>query len=110
MPLRCFARILPASKLGVLTVPQQGSEDRKAAQRRYLKHAGVGTQYGLTIALFAFGGAWLDGKAGTTPLFTIMGALVGFLGASVSLVHQVLGPTKQSNKSKKSKSKKKPNE
>ena len=107
MPLRCFARILPASKLGVLTVPQQGSEDRKAAQRRYLKHAGVGTQYGLTIALFAFGGAWLDGKAGMTPLFTIMGALVGFLGASVSLVHQVLGPTKKSkNKSKK----KKPNE
>lgn len=100
MPLRRFARILPASKLGVQTVPQQGSEDRKAAQRRYLKYAGVGTQYGLTIALFALGGIWLDGKAGVTPLFTIMGALVGFLGASVSLVHQVLGPSKKSKKKK----------
>ncbi len=77
------------------TVPQQGSKDRKATQRRYLKFAGVGTQFGLTIVLFTLGGTWLDGKAETQPLFTILGVMLGFVGGSISLVYQVLGSKKK---------------
>jgi len=67
--------------------------DRKQVERKYLRFAGVGIQFGLTIALFTLGGIWLDGKfEGLRPLFTISGALLGFIGATVSLVYQVLGP------------------
>lgn len=45
--------------------------------------------------LFTLGGTWLDGKAGTQPLFTILGVMLGFVGGSLSLVYQVLGSKKK---------------
>jgi len=56
--------------------------------------AGQFTGYGLTLALstllFLLGGWWLDGKVGTTPLFTILGAFVGAGGGFYSLYHHVV--------------------
>jgi len=42
------------------------------------------------MTLFTLGGVWLDGKAETDPLFTILGALLGMAGATTNLVLQVL--------------------
>jgi F0F1-type ATP synthase assembly protein I len=36
----------------------------------------------------------LDGRVGTAPLFTVVLLLLGFVGATWSLVQQVLGPDK----------------
>ena len=56
----------------------------------------MGIQYGVVIALFTLGGIWLDGKApGLSPLFTILGVLLGFAGATTSLIFQVTGPRKR---------------
>lgn len=56
--------------------------------------AGQFTGYGLTMALstllFLLGGWWLDGKVGTTPLFTILGAFVGAGGGFYSLYRHVV--------------------
>jgi len=50
----------------------------------------VGIQYGVVIALFTLGGIWLDGKVPRLrPLFTILGVLLGFAGATASLIFQV---------------------
>lgn len=55
----------------------------------------MGIQFGLTIALFTLGGVWLDGKvASVRPLFTVLGMLLGFAGATISLVYQVSGRKK----------------
>ena len=48
-------------------------------------------QYGMTIAIFALGGHWLDGRFGTEPLWTVALSLFGIVGATLSLVYQVLG-------------------
>jgi hypothetical protein len=37
----------------------------------------VGITFALTVAGFVLLGRWLDGRLGTTPLFIIVGALVG---------------------------------
>jgi F0F1-type ATP synthase assembly protein I len=37
----------------------------------------------------------LDGRFGTRPLFTVLLLLLGFAGATYSLVRQVLGPNKK---------------
>lgn len=45
--------------------------------RGYLRYLHLGTQMALTISLGVFGGHWLDGRFGTTPVFTISGSLLG---------------------------------
>ena len=69
-------------------------EDRKRVERKYLRFAGVGVQFALTVLLLTLLGIWLDERLGTGPLFTVVLLLLGFVGATWSLVHQVLGPDK----------------
>ena len=57
----------------------------------YLRFAGVGVQYALTILVLTLAGIWLDERFETAPLFLIVLLLVGFVGATWSLVRQVLG-------------------
>lgn len=67
-------------------------DDRKRVERQYLRFAGVGVQYALTILIMTLLGIWIDEKLGTAPLFLIVLLLLAFVGATWSLVHTVLGP------------------
>jgi F0F1-type ATP synthase assembly protein I len=58
----------------------------------------VGVQYAATILILTLLGIWLDDKAGTAPALTVVFLLAGFVGATWSLVRQVLGPTKPGSK------------
>jgi F0F1-type ATP synthase assembly protein I len=73
-------------------------DDRNRDERKYLRFAAVGVQYMLTILLLTLFGIWLDGRLGTGWLFTLVLLLLGFVGATVSLIHQVLGPDDPSKK------------
>jgi F0F1-type ATP synthase assembly protein I len=66
-------------------------DDRKRVERQYLRYAGVGVQFAVTFTLLTLFGIWLDGKAGTGPLFTVVFLLLGFAGGTWSLVRTVLG-------------------
>ena len=68
-------------------------DDRNRVERQYLRFAGVGMQYALTILLLTLLGIWIDDKLGTAPLFLLVCLLLAFVGATWSLVHTVLGPT-----------------
>lgn len=37
----------------------------------------TGITFAVTVALFVLAGLWLDRRIGTTPLFIVVGALVG---------------------------------
>lgn len=69
-------------------------DDRKRVERQYLRFAGVGIQFALTILLLTLLGIWVDGRLETGELFTVVLLLLGFVGATWSLVKQVLGPDK----------------
>ena len=73
-------------------------DDRKRVERSYLQFAGVGVQFAATILVLTLLGIWLDDKAGTAPFLTVLFLLLGFVGATWSLIHQVLGPTKPGDK------------
>jgi F0F1-type ATP synthase assembly protein I len=73
-------------------------DDRKRVERNYLQFAGVGVQYAATILVLTLAGIWLDDRVGSAPLFTVAFLLLGFVGATWSLVRQVLGPTKPGKK------------
>jgi F0F1-type ATP synthase assembly protein I len=55
----------------------------------------VGIQFAVTIALLTFLGIWLDGKADTDPLFTVVFLLLAFVGGTWSLVRTVLAEDKK---------------
>lgn len=95
-PQRGF--ILRASE-GFRATLSQDEHDKKRTERTYVRYAGVGMQYGISIALFAWAGIWLDGKfPNLAPLFTLLGLALGFTGATVSLVYQVLEPNRKKKK------------
>jgi F0F1-type ATP synthase assembly protein I len=66
-------------------------DDRKRVEGQYLRFAGVGVQYALTVLVMTAAGIWIDGRAGTAPLFLLVFLLLGFVGATWSLIRQVLG-------------------
>ncbi len=67
-------------------------DERKRVERQYLRFAGVGVQYAVTILALTLAGIWLDNRAGTAPLFLLVFLLFGFVGATYSLIRQVLKP------------------
>jgi F0F1-type ATP synthase assembly protein I len=66
-------------------------DDRRRVERQYLRFAGVGVQYALTFLVMTGIGIWIDGRVGTAPLFLLVFLLLGFVGATWSLIRQVLG-------------------
>lgn len=60
---------------------EQGSE--------YARYAGLGLQFGFTVALLSLGGYALDRWAGTLPLFLLVGVALGFAGGLISLLRHV---------------------
>jgi ATP synthase protein I len=51
-----------------------------------MRFAGLGVQLAASILVFVFLGQWLDRKIGTEPLFTILGAFLGFGGTMWGLI------------------------
>lgn len=47
----------------------------------YTRFAGLGFTFVILIGVFTLGGYGLDRLAGTTPLFLLIGMVVGFVGA-----------------------------
>jgi ATP synthase protein I len=94
--------VLIASYIGQSLHPERKPatfpEDRNRVERKYLQFAAVGIQYALTILVLTLLGIWLDGRFGTGTLFTLVLLLLGFVGATWSLVRQVLGPDKNDKK------------
>jgi ATP synthase protein I len=61
--------------------------DRKSLPNM-LRLMTIGTEFGITVCLLVFGGVWLDGKLGTTPVFTLLGGTIGFGAGLYNLVRQ----------------------
>lgn len=54
-----------------------------------LRYVGFGLQLAATLVVFVLLGSWVDGKAGTNGVFTMLGGLLGFAGAFYSLLRQL---------------------
>ena len=54
-----------------------------------LRCAGLGIQLAATILVGVLAGQWMDRKAGTDGVFTILGALLGFGGTLYSLIREL---------------------
>jgi len=59
--------------------PQKPSESTRAL--------GAGLTFAASVALFAVGGLWVDGKLATSPLFVLLGVFLGLVGGTIHLLH-----------------------
>ena len=50
---------------------------------------GAALAFAAAVALFAWGGHWLDGRFDTSPLFLILGAALGVLGGFLHLIRKL---------------------
>ena len=56
--------------------------------------AGAGIQFAVALVLFVFLGNWLDKRFGSSPLFILLGVLVGGGGGFYSLYRKVAAAQK----------------
>jgi len=54
-----------------------------------LRYAGLGVQLAATILVAVLVGQWVDRKAGTDGVFTLLGALLGFGGMLYSVIREL---------------------
>ena len=73
-----------------LDVAMTASDDeRKRTEQSYLRYAGTGIEFCASVAVLTLLGVWLDGRFGTSPLLTIVLAVLGFTAATWNLVRSV---------------------
>jgi F0F1-type ATP synthase assembly protein I len=61
------------------------STERKRVLREVGRFTGFGLGWALSVLFFLLIGYWLDGRLGTLPWLTMLGAFVGAAGGFVSL-------------------------
>lgn len=54
-----------------------------------LRYAGLGIQLAATIVVCVLLGQWVDRRAGTDGIFTVVAPLLGFAGTLYSLVREL---------------------
>ena len=70
--------------------PTDPSSDRHHVVREVGRYTGFGLTWALSVLMFLALGYWLDGRLGTLPWLTILGAFVGATGGFVSLYHGIV--------------------
>ncbi len=63
----------------------KGTRETEPALVSMARYTGFGMQLAASVGLFMAAGWWVDGKLGTVPLLTILGALGGGAAGSYSL-------------------------
>ena len=67
----------------------RGAQDESSLQA-VARYSGHGLTLAAAVGLFLLAGWWLDGRLGTAPLFTILGALVGAAAGFYHLIQHLL--------------------
>jgi F0F1-type ATP synthase assembly protein I len=65
-------------------------EEEQSTLPTLARYSGHGLTLALSMGLFLLAGWWLDGRVGTTPIFTITGALVGAAGGFYHMIYHLL--------------------
>ncbi len=59
--------------------------DQRRVVRELGRYTGFGLAWALSVLLFLLIGYWLDGRLGTLPWLTMLGAFIGAAGGFLSL-------------------------
>lgn len=77
---------------------QREPPDRRTVLRELGRFTGFGLTWALSVLAFLLFGYWLDGKFGTLPWLTILGAFIGAAGGFVSLYRGIIAAAEADEK------------
>ncbi len=80
------------------TEDEKGLSDLAEGYRKATPYLAASTSLVAAVGVFTGLGVWLDGKFGTSPWLTLLGALIGMTGGFVSFFKAVLGTTRDKRK------------
>ena len=81
--------------------------ERRRVVRELGRYTGLGLTWALSVLFFLLIGYWLDGRLGTLPWFTMIGAFVGAAGGFLSL-YKVLMAASRSERASSRRSERRP--
>jgi F0F1-type ATP synthase assembly protein I len=61
------------------------------AQGHSARGLSAGLTFAVVVALFTWGGLWIDDQVGTRPLFVLVGVFLGLIGGTLHML-RVLAP------------------
>lgn len=64
---------------------------KSPAQGHSARGLSAGLTFAAAVALFTWGGLWLDDQVGSRPLFVLLGVFLGLVGGTIHLL-RVLAP------------------
>jgi len=67
----------------------KGGERPLGVYREYGPYLTLGLQLAAAVVIFLVAGVWADAKAGTSPLFTLLGLLLGSVGGFVKFFRTI---------------------
>lgn len=70
----------------------------KSVARDFGPFLTMGLQLAISVIVFFFIGYWLDGKFGTAPWCTVVGAFVGVAGGLIKFLREAIALGKQADK------------
>jgi ATP synthase protein I len=83
---------------------ERGTEDEKKLSglaegyQKASPYIAASTSLAVAVGVFTGLGLWLDGKYGTSPWLTMLGATLGMTGGFISFFKTVLGTTRNKKK------------
>ena len=77
------------------------SAERNRVVREVGRFTGFGLAWALSVLFFLLIGYWLDGRLGTLPWLTILGAFIGAAGGFVSLYRGITAAAADEEKRRK---------
>jgi len=80
---------MSAVAMRTLDLAMTSEIDQGRVQWSYLRYMGTGVEFFASIAALTLFGVFLDGRFGTSPVLTIVFALVGFAAATWNLIRSV---------------------
>lgn len=80
---------MPPDPLKKFSEIARSSGGRDSSGSDYGRYAGLGIQFAATIGVLAWVGWYADEKLGTSPLFVLVGVILGFVGGTISIIRTI---------------------
>ena len=72
--------------------------DGKRDRANWVRFSGIGFEFAAALAGFTLIGLWIDRSYGTTPRYTLIGAVLGIVGGGYNFIRSSLSALREANR------------
>ncbi|MGH7492435.1 MAG: AtpZ/AtpI family protein [bacterium] len=84
-----------SGEVSTKVMPKISKQNATGNLRNFATYTDLGLRFAVAAALGGAGGYWLDGKLGTSPVFLILGVMLGGVAGFVNLYRTTIRLTQE---------------